>query len=56
MLNSLNAKVRTLTARDNGGTAITTVSLEAKNLSELKYVMSRLSSIPGVREVVRNGS
>ena len=56
VLNSLNAKVRTLTARDNSaGTAITTVSLEVKNLSELKYVMSRLASIPAVKEVVRSG-
>ena len=55
VLNSLNAKVRTLTARDNGGTAITTVSLEVKNLVELKYVMSRLKAIPGVSEIVRNG-
>ncbi len=55
VLNSLNAKVRTLTARDNGGTAITTVSLEVKNLVELKYVTSRLKAIPGVSEVVRNG-
>ena len=56
VLNSLNAKVRTLSARDNGGRAITSVSLEVKNLAELKYVMSRLSAIPGVVEVVRNGS
>ena len=56
VLNSLNAKVRTLNARDNAGKAITTVSLEVKDLAELKYVMSRLSSIPGVSEVVRNGN
>ena len=56
VLNSLNAKVRTLNARDNAGKAITTVSLEVRNLTELKYVMSRLASIPGVSEVVRNGN
>ena len=56
VLNSLNAKVRTLTARDNAGTAITTVSLEARNLAELRYVMNRLASIPGVSQVVRNGN
>ena len=56
VLNSLNAKVRTLNARDNAGKAITTVSLEVRNLTELKYVISRLASIPGVSEVVRNGN
>ena len=55
VLNSLNAKVRTLSARDNGaGTAITVITLEVKDLAELKYVMNRLSSVPGVTEVVRN--
>ena len=55
VLNSLNAKVRTLSARDNAGTAFTTITLEIKNLAELKYVMSRLSAVPGVSEVMRNG-
>ena len=55
VLNSLNAKVRTLSARDNGaGTAITVITLEVRDLAELKYVINRLSSIPGVTEVVRN--
>ncbi len=57
ILNALNAKVRTLSARDNvGGKALTTVTLEVKNASELKYIMSRLSSIPGVSSVTRNGA
>ena len=57
ILNTLNAKVRTLSARDNvGGKALTTVTLEVKNASELKYIMSRLSSIPGVSSVTRNGA
>ena len=57
MLNSLNAKVRSLTARDTGaGLALTTVSLEVKGSGELKYIMGRLSSIPGVSSVVRNGN
>ncbi|MCI6486504.1 MAG: hypothetical protein MSA25_00355 [Clostridiales bacterium] len=56
VLNALNAKVRTLSARDNGaGIALTNVTLEVKNAGELKYIMSRLSSIPGVTEVTRNG-
>ena len=57
MLNSLNAKVRSLTARDTGsGLALTTVSLEVKSSGELKYIMGRLSAIPGVSSVVRNGN
>ena len=56
VLNSLNAKVRTLSARDTGsGVAITTITLEIRDLAELKYVMNRLAAIAGVSEVVRNG-
>ncbi len=56
VLNSLNAKVRTLSARDNAaGAALISVSLETKNLTELKYIMNRIASVPGVSEVVRNG-
>ena len=56
VLNALNAKVRTLSARDNGaGIALTNVTLEVKNAGELKYIMGRLASIPGVTEVTRNG-
>ena len=56
VLNSLNAKVRTLAARDTGsGMAVTTVSLEVKDAAELKYIMGRLLSIPGVSAVERNG-
>ena len=57
VLNALNAKVRTLSARDNvGGKALTTVTLEVKNAAELKYIMGRLSGIPGVSSVTRNGA
>ena len=56
VLNSLNAKVRTLSSRDTGaGLAVTIVSLEVKNTGELKYIMSRLSSVSGVSSVERNG-
>ena len=55
VLNTLNAKVRTLSARDFGGLALTTVTLEVKNVSELRYVMNRLSSVSGVTDVRRNG-
>ncbi len=48
--------MRTLSARDNGsGTAITAITLEVRDLAELKYVMNRLAAVPGVTEVLRNG-
>ena len=57
VLNALNAKVRTLASRDiGGGRALTNISLEVKNAGELRYVMNRLSAIPGVSEVTRNGA
>ena len=55
VLNSLNAKVRTLSAREIGGMAMTVVGLEVKNLEELRGIMNRLSAIRGVAEVKRNG-
>ena len=56
VLNSINAKVRTLSARDIGaGQALVNVSLEVRCLADLKYIMSRLASIPGVSSVTRNG-
>ena len=57
VLNTLNAKVRTLTARELvGGLALASVTLEVKNSGELKYIISRLSTIPGVTQVMRNGN
>ena len=57
VLNALNAKVRTLSSRSLGsGLALTVVTLEVKNVGELRYIMSRLSSIPGVTGVTRNGA
>ena len=57
VLNTLNAKVRTLTARElAGGLALASVTLEVKNSGELKYIISRLSTIPGVTQVTRNGN
>jgi len=56
VLNSLNAKVRTLSARDSGGgNAITHVTLEVKNATELKTIMARIRGINGVSQVLRNG-
>lgn len=56
VLNSINAKVRTLSARNVGsGLALTSVTIEVKNSSDLKYIMNRLASIPGVTDVRRSG-
>ena len=54
VLNSLNAKVRTLNARDNAGKAHIHISLEVKNAAELRYIMGKLSNISGISEVTRN--
>ena len=57
VLNSMNAKVRNLSSRSvAGGTAITVISLEVKSASELRYIMNRLTGVPGVTSVLRNGS
>ena len=56
VLNSLNAKVRTLSARDTAGVATTHITLEVRSLSELRTIMGRLSAIPGVSEVKRGGA
>ena len=54
-LNTLNAKVRSLTAREVGdGMASTTLSVEVDNLTELKTIMSRLAAVSGVTEVSRS--
>ena len=54
VLNSVNAKVRSLNAHEVGGLGVVSVGLEVKNATELKYIMSRLTSIPGVSSVSRN--
>ena len=54
-LNSLNAKVRSLTAREIGdGLASITLSVEVNDLSELKVIMARLATVSGVSEVSRS--
>ncbi len=56
ILSAINAKVRTLSARDIGyGNALTNVTLEVRSIADLRYIMSRLLSIPGVQSVSRNG-
>ena len=56
ILNSMNAKVRNLSSRSVGyGQAVTVITLEVKNASELRYIMNRLSGVAGVSSVQRNG-
>ncbi len=57
VLNTLNAKVRSLNARTTGiNLAMVTVTLEVKDSAELKYLMNRLAHVPGVSSVTRNGA
>jgi guanosine-3',5'-bis(diphosphate) 3'-pyrophosphohydrolase len=56
VLNAINAKVRSLNARDtDDGNALVSVSLEVKSLEELRGIMNRLAAVAGVSEVTRNG-
>ena len=55
-LNALNAKVRSLNARENDGTASVMLTVEVKDLAELRTMMNRLSSVSGVSEVTRSNS
>ena len=56
VLNAINAKVRSLSARTTGiNMAVVSVTLEVKDAAELKYITSKLTQIPGVMNVTRNG-
>ena len=55
-LNALNAKVRSLNARDNDGDATITITVEVRDLIELRQIIGRLSAIRGMSEVVRSNS
>ena len=56
VLNSLNAKVRNLSARDNSGLALVVITLEVQGSAELRQIMNKLASVPSVTEVSRNGT
>ena len=56
-LNTLNAKVRTLTARDvDSGRSTITITVEVHDLAELRTIMSRLSAVRGVIRFSRSGA
>ena len=55
VLNSMNAKVRSFSARGVGhGLALANLTLEVRNLAELRAIMARLGTINGVKEVLRS--
>ena len=54
VLNSLNSKVRALSARDlGGGKSSASIILDVKDLDELKTIINKLSGISGVTSVTR---
>ena len=56
VLNALNAKVHSLSARTTGiNIGIVTVTLEVKDAAELRHIISRLTHVNGVSSVTRNG-
>ena len=56
-LNSLNAKVRSLNARDLGdGMASANLTVEVKDLAELKAIIGRLSAVRSVTGVTRSNN
>lgn len=55
IFNTLNSKVRTINARDTGDKSIVNITLETTGLDELRVVVNKLASLPGVVEVNRNG-
>jgi GTP pyrophosphokinase len=56
-LNSLSAKVKSLSARDtDAGRSIVHVTLEVPNLDDLHGIMRKLSGINGVIEITRGGA
>lgn len=57
VLNTLNARVRGMTARDTGkGTSTATVTLDVKDVEELQTIMNKISAIRGIRTVSRSGT
>ena len=55
-LNSLNAKVRSLNARDNNGEASIMLTVEVRDLTELRQITNRLSGVRGVETILRSNS
>ena len=57
ILNSMNAKVRSLSARDTGhGTSSAVIVLDVHDREELAIIMNKLQTIRGLREITRSGT
>ena len=56
VLNAMNAKVRSLSARDIGDQSVAVVTVEVHDRDELQGIMNRLGGIRGVSEVRRASS
>lgn len=57
VLNSLNAKVRSLSARDTGkGTSAAIVILDVHDSEEVQTIINKLQSLRGLREITRGGA
>ncbi|MCD7749987.1 MAG: bifunctional (p)ppGpp synthetase/guanosine-3',5'-bis(diphosphate) 3'-pyrophosphohydrolase [Oscillospiraceae bacterium] len=56
ILNGLNARVRSLNARDTGkGTTVAAITLDVKNAEELQTIVNKLQTIRGIRDINRGG-
>ena len=56
VLNAMNAKVRSLSARNINDQSIATVTVEVRDLAELRGIMNRLQGIRGVKDIRRSSS
>ncbi len=57
ILNTLNARVRGMTARDTGkGTSTATITLDVKDREELQTIINKLQTIRGIQSITRSGT
>ena len=56
ILNSLNARVRSLSAHDTGkGTSLAVIVIDVKDNEELQTIINKLQTIRALREISRSG-
>ena len=57
ILNTMNARVRGMTARDTGkGTSTATITMDVKDRSELQSIINKLQTIRGIQSITRSGT